>query len=66
MKKGDRVRDKFKLARPGEPDQVGTIESLPNDDGTVVVKWDGEPELKPANLNCLELVAEAVEEVSDE
>ncbi len=39
MKNGDRVKDKFKLPKPGAECVTGTLQGDPVD-GDVTVKWD--------------------------
>lgn len=44
MKRGDRVKDKFKEPKPGDECVTGIIIAGPDKDGNVTVRWD-EPNL---------------------
>ncbi len=40
MKHGDRVRDKFKVPKPGDDCVTGRVLGDPDSRGIVVVEWD--------------------------
>ncbi len=40
MKKGDRVRDKFKVPRPSDECVTGTVMAQPTKNGNTLVLWD--------------------------
>lgn len=63
MKKGDRVKDKFKVPKPGDECVTGVIVGGPDKEGNVTVKWDESnrayavPQTRVTNVGLLEVIS---------